>query len=405
LNLDVEELLQNGWCPTPFRQFVVKIHSRCNLSCNYCYMYEMADQSWRSQPRMMSAETVDQFATRIGEHAAAHGLGRVEVVLHGGEPLLAGPALIRRALVAVRAAVDPRTEIAFSVQTNGVLLDGEFLDLFDEFGVRVGVSLDGDAVGHDLHRRFANGHGSHDAVQAGIARLTASGRRHLFGGLLCTIDVRNDPIGTYEALLRHRPPAIDLLLPHGTWENPPPERLPGDPRTPYADWLIAVFDRWYGAGGRETTVRLFNEIIRLLCGGGSRTESVGLSPLALLVIETDGSIEQADTLKSAYEGAAVTELQVSADPFDAALLLPGTVARQIGEAALAAPCSACDIRRVCGGGQYPHRYRPGSGFANSSVYCPDLEVLIRHIGAVVRSDLALLEERTKRQRDFRGNPQ
>ncbi|MEU9838708.1 hypothetical protein AB0C69_05725, partial [Actinomadura sp. NPDC048032] len=35
----------------PFREFILKIHSRCNLACDYCYVYEMGDQSWRDQPR------------------------------------------------------------------------------------------------------------------------------------------------------------------------------------------------------------------------------------------------------------------------------------------------------------------------------------------------------------------
>ena len=41
----------------PFREFVVKIHSRCDLACDYCYMYELADQTWRDRPRKMSDDT------------------------------------------------------------------------------------------------------------------------------------------------------------------------------------------------------------------------------------------------------------------------------------------------------------------------------------------------------------
>ena len=48
--LDIGELMADGWRPTPFRQFIVKMHSRCDLSCEYCYMYEMADSSWRTRP-------------------------------------------------------------------------------------------------------------------------------------------------------------------------------------------------------------------------------------------------------------------------------------------------------------------------------------------------------------------
>ena len=87
--LDMTALLEGGWRPTPFRQFILKLHSRCNLACDYCYMYEMADQSWRRMPRRMSKAVIDRTAVRVAEHVDAHGLTRAEVILHGGEPLLA----------------------------------------------------------------------------------------------------------------------------------------------------------------------------------------------------------------------------------------------------------------------------------------------------------------------------
>ena len=31
----------------PLSQIVLKIHSRCDLACDHCYVYEAADQSWR----------------------------------------------------------------------------------------------------------------------------------------------------------------------------------------------------------------------------------------------------------------------------------------------------------------------------------------------------------------------
>src|SRR5688572_13853294 len=91
--------------PRPFRQFIVKVHSRCNLSCDYCYVYHHVDQSWRARPFVMSADTVRHLAARIGEHARRHPLPRIVVVLHGGEPLLAGPEAIEATVVAIRSAV------------------------------------------------------------------------------------------------------------------------------------------------------------------------------------------------------------------------------------------------------------------------------------------------------------
>jgi uncharacterized protein len=385
-NLDVDALLATGWRPTPFREFVLKIHSRCDLACDYCYMYEMADQRWRDQPYRMSPEIVDRVAARIGEHVRAHDLASIELVLHGGEPLLAGPDLIAHAVRSVRRAAGPAVEVGVSVQTNGVRLGG-YLELFDALDVRVGVSIDGDVSAHDRHRRHANGRGSHAAVASALDALGSARYRHLFGGLLCTVDVANPPVATYEALLSHDPPKIDFLLPHGNWSAPPPGRVPGSAATPYADWLIAVFDRWYGAPRQDTEIRLFGEIIQLLLGGTSSSEAVGLSPVGVVVIETDGSIEQSDMLKSAYDGAPATGLHVLRHAFDEALSLPSIAARQMGELALSPECLACGIRLVCGGGLYPHRYRAGRGFANPSVYGPDLFRLITYIRRTVAADV------------------
>jgi uncharacterized protein len=340
----------------------------------------------------MSEETAGNTAFRIGEHARAHGLTDLTVVLHGGEPLLAGPELMARLLTATRREAGPRVQVQARIQTNGVGLDEEFLALFHEHEIMVGVSLDGTAAGHDRHRRFASGRGSHAAVSAGLHRLIQGPHRRLFSGLLCTIDLRNDPIATYQALLAFEPPRVDFLLPHGTWLTPPPARVPGAAATPYADWLIAIFDRWYHAP--QTRVRLFDEIIRLALGETASSELIGLAPVQVAVIETDGSIEQSDTLKAAYDGAGYTGLHVKRDSLDSALLLPGVVARQLGERGLSTQCRGCDLRRVCGGGLYTHRYRPGTGFANPSVYCPDLMRLIRHIAATVSLDVT---ERARRR--------
>jgi uncharacterized protein len=366
---------------------VLKVHSRCDLACDYCYVYTQADQSWRGQPLRMSRATVVHTADRIAEHVRAHRLESVKLILHGGEPLLAGPDLIAHAVTSAREAVGAGVRVDVTVQTNGIGLDVAYLELFRKLNVQVGVSIDGDAIAQDRHRKHASGKGSYAQVSVALRRLSSEPYYPLFGGLLCTVDVRNDPVSTYEALLDFGPPLLDFLLPHGNWTAPPPDRLPGGAETPYADWLIAVFDRWYGAPSRETQVRFLGEIMRASLGAASGTEAIGLSPVAVVVVETDGSIQQSDTLKSTYAGAPVTGLHVARNTFDDALLMPSIVARQQGIAALSAQCRACRIMGVCGGGHYAHRYRSGSGFANPSVYCPDLLKLITHIQCAMQADI------------------
>ncbi|MER6311167.1 FxsB family cyclophane-forming radical SAM/SPASM peptide maturase [Streptomyces sp. NPDC001657] len=373
----------------PFRQFVLKVHSRCNLACTYCYIYAGPDRSWRERPRTVPAATVRQTALRIAEHARTHRLREIRVDLHGGEPLLTGPGPLLDQAAAVRAALPAGCTAHFGVQTNGTLLTPDTVDALAGAGFRIGLSLDGGTPGLNRRRLDHAGRPSWPALSRAVALLR--GRPDVFAGILCTIDATADPAEVYGSLRALDAPMLDFLLPHANWSSPPPAALPaGAPRpvppgpagrSPYGDWLCTVFDLWWD-GGPGPRVRVFTEILGLLLGRPSTSESVGLSPVVALVVDTDGAIEQVDSLKSAYEGAAATGLDVFRHSFDQALAHPGMAARRSGRAGLAAQCRSCALVEVCGGGNYAHRYRADTGgFTNPSVYCADLERLIRHIAA------------------------
>ena len=324
----------------------------------------------------MSASVVRQTASRIAEHVRAHDLRSIELVLHGGEPLLVGVARLVSYVQVLRMLIP--TTVHVTMQTNGLLLSEDTLTALAEAGVRIGVSVDGDREAHDRHRQRPDGRGSYDAVAVAVRALAT--RPDTYGGLLCTIDVRNDPVRTYEALLAFQPPAVDFLLPNCNWSDPPPYL--GE----YAGWLTAVFDRWYPSG--ETVVRSFEEIITVLLGGRSALEGVGTAVPASVVIETDGAIEISDMLSSAFEGAAATGLNIDSSSFDDAMRSPRIT--EYRRQALCDTCESCELREVCGGGIYAHRYREGSGFTNPSVYCADLEGLITHIKHRLTHDIAAL---------------
>jgi uncharacterized protein len=362
--------------PYPFRQFIVKVHGRCNLACRYCYLYEGPDAGWRTRPAAAAPDVLARTALRIGEHARAHGMAALSLVLHGGEPLLAGADTLARFTDLVRDRVPAGCTVHATVQTNATLLTERRLAVLARHGIRVGISMDGGLPAHNALRTDRAGRPSWPAASRG-ARLIADRFPEAYAGILTVVDPTTGPVELYESLLALRPPALDLLLPHGNWSAPPPHW--DDTGARYGKWLCAVFDRWWEAGRRETRVRLFEECIALLFGLPAATESLGLAPFDAVVVETDGSIEQVDSLKSCYEGAAATGLDVFRNTFDEALRHPGVAARQAGAASLAARCRTCPLLTVCGGGHYAHRYRAGNGFANPSVYCADLQLLIRHV--------------------------
>ncbi len=373
---------QLGATAYPLSQFVLKVHGRCDLSCDHCYVYENADQSWRAKPVMMSADIVRAAATRIGAHAAAWGLPAVHVVIHGGEPLLLGPQRMRAVLAELAstiAAAAPRTRLVLTMQTNAVRLTAAMCDVLREFSVRVGVSLDGDRVANDRHRRFANGSSSFDQVRAALALLRTPKYRELYAGILCTVDVRNEPEAVYRAISVEEPPGVDFLLPHANWEAPP-YRPAGEP-TPYADWLAAVHAAWL-VDGKPMHIRMFDSLHSTAAGGRSGSEQFGTDPADLVVIDTNGDWEQSDATKTSFDGAPGTGMNVLTHSVDQVSAYPAIAMRQEGVGRLSATCRACPVVAQCGGGLYAHRYRPGQGFDNPSVYCDDLRALIPLVNAV-----------------------
>ncbi|GAA3772203.1 hypothetical protein GCM10022206_08460 [Streptomyces chiangmaiensis] len=358
------------------QQLVLKVHSRCDLACDHCYVYEHADQSWSRRPKIISQDTVEQVAHRLATYTKERELPTVSVILHGGEPLLAGPLRLRHICEALTTALAPVTALDLRIHTNGVQLGPRHLEVFREFDVKVGISLDGDRAANDRHRLDHRGRSSYDRVLRAIEQLRDQQNRHLFAGLLCTVDVENDPVAVHDALTALNPPRIDYLLPHSTWDTPPPR--PGGSPTPYADWLLAVFDRWEQQG-RTVPVRIFESVLSTLDGGPSLTEALGLAPSDLAVVETDGTFEQADSLKTAYDGAAGTGYDVFRHSFTELAEHPGVRSRQLGIDGVSDTCRTCPVVESCGGGLYAHRYSSSRGFDNPSVFCADLRTFIEGV--------------------------
>lgn len=382
------------WRPSPFREFVVKVATRCDLSCTYCYMYLPGNESWKTLPRVMSGEVADRIGRSIGSHVRQHGLDDIAVVLHGGEPMLAGAGRLVDIVGRLRTHVPSATRVRVSMQTNGVLLTEEAVRRLAAADIRIAVSLDGDQEAHDRNRQRKNGTGSHAEVVRATEVLRRPAYRDAFAGLLCVVDLDNDAGRVYRALADQEPPVIDFLLPFGNWSNPPPGRLPDD-STPYGDWLVVAFDEWYDSPAGRPEVRLFRELITLLMGGRSRTEQVGLSPACMIVFNIDGSMEQVDSLRTVDRDAASTAMSVFTHDLDDALSHPAIKERQLGALGLSSECQACPLMRVCGGGHYVHRYRAGLGFRERSVYCADLDRLIRHIHRRIERDIAQLSGVTR----------
>lgn len=368
---------------SPMRQFVCKLASRCNLDCDYCYIYHHIDQSWREQPRRMSMETAAQLGRRINEHAVKHSLQGVDITLHGGEPLLAGIGYVEQWLKTVSEHCC-QTRIQFQLQTNGTLFDEKVLDLCLKWNVRVGLSMDGPRGTNDRHRVGFNGESSFDSTERAAKLLSSPKGREIWSGFLAVIDLESDPLEVYHYFKSFSPRSIEFLLPLCNYEARPPGKSQDQPEnTKYADWLLRIFNEWFYERPQTISIRRFRDIIALLGNAKSASEEWGLHPIDFAVVESNGNIEAVDTLKTTYAGACYLGLNVFNNSFDDVLTSPMVLERQQRWARLCDTCRACSLVEVCGGGYFPHRYSASNGFKNPSVYCADLKKMIPEIRSAV----------------------
>ena len=368
----------------PFHTYLWKIASRCNINCTYCYIYNLADARWRDQPAFMSESVARQTALRMREHCEAHGKKDLALIFHGGEPLLGGISHLSMLLSVIREIL-PDYQISMGMQSNGLLFTEEIGDFFKSNKIAYGISSDGPPEVNDLHRLDHAGKPISKALEEKI-KLVASRYRSIWAGFLCVINIEADPISVTKYLLSFSPPGFDLILPYYNYGVLPPGKEHDLNATPYADWLIKCFDYWYSQDS-SARIRLFNSFIRLMFGVPGGVEAVGLDPVDLIVVETNGEIEAVDSLKSTYDGATKLGYNVFDNEFDEVASHFAVRSRQLGAETLCQKCQECPVVQVCGGGYIPHRYSPeGHSFKNPSIYCADLEKVIRYIHLVVSND-------------------
>lgn len=116
---------------------------------------------------VMSRET----AHKVIERAYEEGPSYCVFGFQGGEPALAGLSFFRDFAAYARERRPEGTELAFTMQTNGLELEDDFLDFLKKEQFLVGVSLDGPKRIHDRNRTLGNQEGTFLQVMDTIKRM------------------------------------------------------------------------------------------------------------------------------------------------------------------------------------------------------------------------------------------
>jgi uncharacterized protein len=357
-------------------QVILKVASRCNLNCSYCYVYNMADSTWKSRPPVMSNEVFEAALGRILEQCRATGQDRFRIAFHGGEPCLIGPDAFDAWCGRARAVLGKIVQLHLVIQTNGTLLDSKWIELLRKHQVSVGISMDGPKEIHDGVRVDHRQQGSYERVVRGLGLLQEAEVPY---GVGCVIPLGSDPLIVHHHFLRLDCKQITYLMPHFTHDSIESVRQRYG-ATPCADFLIPIFDDWWFESTMDLQINNLKDVARVIMGGMSHSEAIGNGPPCYVFVEPDGEMEGLDNLRACCNGLSRIKLNVrNAGFFD--LLRTETMHSQaiFKGMPLAQVCRDCREGETCAGGHLAHRYSNARGFDNQSVWCADLLKLFAHV--------------------------
>lgn len=270
----------------PLTVMVKPVSMRCNMACGYCFYSDVAAHRAVSDAGVMSFDALEVLLRR----AFAYAEGELSLMFQGGEPTLAGAAFYEKVLQLEERYARPNLKVSNVIQTNGLYISPELLDILERGRFLVGVSCDGPAFIHDPQRPDAAGRPTHGSVVHTLELLQSRG---IDCNVLCVV--------TRESA-SHAHEIFEHLAPYGYLQFIPcMEPLDGasDSALSAREWgrfLCELFDLYFAAwlNGKPVSVRLFDNYVSMI--GGLPPESCAMCGQCQpsYVVEADGSVYPCD---------------------------------------------------------------------------------------------------------------
>lgn len=371
---------------------VLKISERCNLVCDYCYFFFSDDDSWKKHPPFIKTGVLEGLCDFLDEAAGSYGVDRVNLVFHGGEPLLMKKANFVSMCEQLRRR-EGLYQFEFGLQTNGVLIDDEWIDIFNRFKVSIGVSLDGPPDVNDLHRLDKKGRSSYDRTVAGLRTLQANAAAtgSTRPGLLSVINPEADGAEVYRHFAHDLGVTnMSFLTPDYTWDSElDPTVIPG-----VEAFMTSALRAWLADKNPKIRIRFFSELLAALVDPQAMSEVQAYRDdyRNIISVSSNGDLGPEDTIRVLDDRFHGMGLNVGTSQLSD--LIESDVWQEQADAASQRPdeCRECDWWRLCKAGRPINRFSKDRGFDNPSIYCNGLKEVYSELAAfVVRNGTPLSE--------------
>jgi uncharacterized protein len=369
--------------PPAFHLLVKPTGAICNLNCEYCF-YLSKEGLYPGSHFRMSHGLLETYIRQLIE---AHRAPEVTIAWQGGEPMLMGLDFFRRSITLQQKYSKPHMIVHNTIQTNGVLLDDEWCDFFQEHDYLVGLSIDGPQARHNVYRTDKRGLPAFDRVMRALDCLKKHKVKY---NILATVHAANvnDPLKVYRFLRDHTGSPFFQFIPIVERDNETGfqegDRVSERSVTPeqYGKFLITIFDEWVRRDVGRVYVQIFD--VALENWVGVPTTLCVFSPACgdALTMEHNGDLYPCDHF--------VEPEHLLGNINDTPLidLVASSRQRKFGQDkidTLPRYCRTCEVRFACHGGCPKNRFiETPDGEPGLNYLCAGYKAFFKHIDQPMR---------------------
>jgi uncharacterized protein len=352
----------------------------CNLDCTYCFYLDRDADPYKALPaRRMTTETLERLVDTYLFYSYPNSV----FAFQGGEPTLAGLPFFERLVEFQKHYGRDGQSVSNALQTNAMLLDKNWCDLFRAYQFLLGVSLDGPEELHDRYRYNKDGHGTWKRVMESVELLQKNGVEF---NILCVLSQAN--VDRPKELYRfYRGLGIDNIqfIPLAEFDgqgNPLPFTIRPEQ---YGRFLCELFDVWWPER-RKVRIRLFDNIAEALAGQKPGTCTMHETCDSYVVVEYNGDVYPCDFF---VEGAwKLGNVDLDSWPEIARRTRRYSFA---SKKTLAHPdCQVCEYQSICHGGCPKFRHGPHANFDDLDYFCTAYKMIYARSVDPLRADLRKL---------------
>ncbi len=376
-----------------FSLLVKPASADCNLRCTYCfYLPKRSLYAQTPRPRMSDEVLEHMIRSYMATTQPTYSFG-----WQGGEPTLMGAAFFRRVTELQQEHGRPGTVVANGLQTNATLIDDQFAEHLARYRFLVGVSIDGPAHLHDLHRLTIDGRGSHARVLQGLETLR---RAKVEFNVLVLVNRQNaaKPGDIYRYLLdlgvtfHQYIPCVE----HDGTGALRPYSIDG---AAWGDFLCGIFDEWVKGDVRRVSVRHFDSVLTMLVAGTPNVCHMGADCRQYFVVEHNGDVYPCDF----FVEPRLKLGNIMSDSWESLAASPAY--RQFGlqKREWNPECDSCPYLRLCAGDCLKHRLYGNGDPSNMSLLCEGWKrfygktlPVFEALASEIRRDRAAVEQRRLR---------